>query len=425
MRSFKSPFEGLVRLYAASYQGIPRKVWLLCTVFFVNRAGSMVMPFLSLYVILEQGMTKTQAAWILAAFGLGSLVGSVTGGRLTRLLDPIAVQKIALILSGTGFLALTRLESFGSLAVGVFCVSLCADGFRPAAMAAVVEASPPEKRTRSLALVRLAVNLGQSVGPAVGGLLVTIGYRWLFLADGLTCWAAAALLFVLLPAPKRAKGRLSDETSRGKARSVGGVWKDGHFLAFLAAVFLVACIFFQLLGTYPLHLHQVCGFSESTIGLLLGFNALMVVLLEMPLVHLLEGRPLLRIFGRGAVLLGLGFGLLPLDCSLPFVLFTVVLWTWGEMVTLPFSNALVAQRAGEGRSGEYMGAYSATFSLALLVAPPAGLWFYGRFGPLALWYSVGLLGPLCWALCRWLEARFSLPKGKLIPAAPKRRVADG
>ena len=411
MRSPTSALRAMLRLYAASYQGIPKRVWLLCAVFFVNRAGTMVMPFLSLYVVLEQGMTEKQAVWILAAFGLGSVVGSVAGGRLTNALGPVSVQKLSLLLAGAGFLALTQLKGFGPLAIGIFFVSLTADGFRPAAMAAVVEASPPEKQTRSLALVRLAVNLGQSVGPAAGGFLAALNYRWLFVADGLTCWAAAALLFVLLPtagepAPEAAPPKEPPKEPSEVRKTGGDAWKDGPFLAFLAACFLISCIFFQLLGTYPLHLNQVCGYPESIIGLLLGLNAVLVVLLEMPLVHLLEGRPLLRVFGRGAILLGLGFGLLPLDCSLVFLLFTVVLWTWGEMVTLPFSNALVARRAGESKTGEYMGLYAATFAAALLVAPPAGLWFYDFFGAPALWFSVGLLGPICWALCRWLEPYF-------------------
>ncbi|MCB1034117.1 MAG: MFS transporter [Acidobacteria bacterium] len=406
MRSPTEVLRSFGRGYVAAFRGIPRRVWLLCAVFFVNRAGTMVMPFLALYVVLEKGMTESQAASILAAFGLGSVVGSMSGGRLTRALSPIAVQKLTLLLAGGCFLLLTQLETFVSLALGVFATSLSADAFRPAAMAAVSEAAPPERRTRSLALVRLAVNLGQTVGPAAGGLLAAVDYRWLFVADGGTCWLAAGLLFLLLPASKERMERVARPEGASVAAVGPPALRDRPFLAFMVVCFLVACIFFQLMGVYPLYLHEECGLPESLIGLLLGFNALMVVLLEMPLVHFLENRPLVRIFGRGAIFLGLGFGLLPLHCSLPFLVFTVLLWTLGEMVTLPFSNALVAQRAGEGRTGEYMGLYTAMFSVALLVAPPTGLWFYGRFGAVALWTMVGALGPICWLLCRWLEPRF-------------------
>ncbi len=383
-----------LRLYREAFRGLPPRVWLLSGALFVNRAGTMVVPFFSLYMTVELGFTKAQTGWVLAAFGLGSVAGSYLGGVLSQRLGAMVVQKLTLGLVGFAFLALTRLESLPALAAGVFVVSLVGEGFRPAAMTAVVEAAPREVRTRSLGLVRLAANLGMAVGPALAGLLAAYEYQWIFVADAVTCWLAVLVLQLFVPADETS----SQRKARVAARDRSPFWRDAVFLWLLVMIFFFACVIFQFTGALPLFLHEGYGFPEKTIGILLGFSALLVVLFEMPLVRWLEHRDHARVVGFGCFLTCLGFGLMPLGHSLPFALLTVGVWTFGEMLVLPFSNALVAERAGEGDSGRYMGIYTATFSLALLLGPPLGMVIYSHFGGRALWFGIALLGPLLWLL---------------------------
>ncbi|MCH9650044.1 MAG: MFS transporter [Deltaproteobacteria bacterium] len=391
----------ILRIYRDSLAGLPPRVWLLCGVFLINRAGTMVVPFLSLYMTVQLGFTIGEAGWVLGAFGLGSVVGSYLGGQLSQRIGAVTVQKLALVSVGAAFLVLTQLETLPTLMVGVFVVSLVGEGFRPAALAAVAEAAPKEVRTRSLGLVRLAASAGQAIGPALGGLLASLDYRWIFVGDTATCWLAAVLLVVFLPDRESSE----DRKARAAARRPGSVWDDTFFLWILASIFLFACIIFQFTGAFPLYLHEGYGLNEETIGLVLGFNALLVVIFEMPLVRWLEKRNHARLVGLGSFLTCLGFSLMPLGDSVAFALFTVAVWSFGMMLVLPFSNALVAECAGEGRSGEYMGVYTAAFSSALLLGPPLGLWIYGRFGPQTLWLLVGLLGPVLWLVGERLAKR--------------------
>lgn len=391
----------VLRIYRDSLAGLPPRVWLLCGAFLINRAGTMVVPFLSLYMTVELGFSTGEAGWVLAAFGLGSVAGSYLGGLLCSRIGAVTVQKLALVFVGAAFLILTQLETLPTLMAGVFLVSLVGEGFRPAALAAVAEAAPREVRVRSLGLVRLAASAGQAIGPAIGGLLASLDYRWIFLGDAATCWLAAGLLAVFLPDRESSE----DRKTRVAARRVGSVWDDTFFLWLLASIFLFACIIFQFTGAFPLYLHDGYGLNEKTIGLLLGFNALLVVIFEMPLVCWLEKRNHARLVGLGSLLTCLGFSLMPLGSSVPFALFSVAVWSFGMMLVLPFSNALVADCAGEGRSGEYMGVYTAAFSSALLLGPPLGLWIYGRFGPEKLWLGVGLLGPVLWLVGERLARR--------------------
>lgn len=195
---------------------------------------------------------------------------------------------------------------------------------------------------------------------------------------------------------------------------VGSPWRDGAFVLFLALAMLLAIVFFQINGTFPLYLHDVYGLSEAMIGALLGLNALIVVACEMLILRRVELKDPLAVVGPGAFLLCLGFALLPLGRGMLFAAATVAVWTIGEMLALPMTNVFVAARAGAARAGRYMGAYTMSFAAAFLVAPAVGLTVYERWGAGVLWGGAGLVGGALWlgfwALGRVLAFEASRPK---------------
>lgn len=388
----------LWHFYADGFRGLPRGVWLVSAAALVNRAGTMVFPFLSLYLAERMGLASGQIALVLFAFGLGSVAGSYAGGWLCDRIGAIEVQLLSFVGGGFAFLAVSTLRGVTALAIGAFVLSLVADAFRPAVMTSVAELAPPERRARAMALLRLAVNLGFAAGPALGGLLAARSYGWLFLADALTCWVAALLLWLTM------RGALPGQAAiRAACRRTGApFWRDLPFLALLVVALLLSIGIFQVFSTMPVYLHDAYLLDESAIGLVLGFNALLVVLLEMPLVRLVERRDHVRVIGFGSVLFCLGIALLPWGASFAFVLGTVLVWSIGEMLALPLLNTVVAARAadsGEGAIGRYMGAYGMVFSLATMLAPVIGFGIYGRWGGLTLWSAVGLTGLLLWPAC--------------------------
>ena len=151
--------RSVVRVYREAYAGLPRDVWLISLAAMVNRAGTMVLPFLSLYLTREMELSAVAAGRIIACFGIGSMAGAYLGGRLSDRISPLAVQQLSLAGSGVGFLVLTSLDDPVPIAVGVLLVALVSDALRPALMVSVSQFSPPEALKRSYALVRLAANL--------------------------------------------------------------------------------------------------------------------------------------------------------------------------------------------------------------------------------------------------------------------------
>ena len=410
--------RSLVSTYRAAFSGLPRAVWVQGAATLVNRSGTMVLPFMSLYLTTRLGFSIVGAGRVLSLYGLGAIAGSWLGGALADRVGPIAVQVASLAATGAGFLLLGRLTGHLAVSVAVFCLAVVAECFRPALFTAVARASEPAVRARSLALVRLAVNLGMSVGPAAGGLLAVHHYGWLFVADATTCWAAAVVLGL---AARGAGPATGDASAPGQASA--SPWRDRPYLAFLGVMVVLGTVFFQISSTMPLYLRQHYRLAEDSIGMLLAINTVVIVAVEMVLLRALEHRDHVRLAGVGALLVGAGFGLLPLGSTWPFAALTVVIWTAGEMLSLPFTNSVAANRAPATASGRYMGAYSLAFAVAFVLAPALGTAVYERLGPTVLWAGVGATGAVLFVACALLAPHLRTPRGG--PSATRDPGYDG
>jgi MFS family permease len=385
------------RGYVQAYRGLSRELWLLAFFLFVNRSGSMVLPFITLYLTQERGLGLALAGRVVALYGLGAAVGAYLGGWSSDRIGAIRTQKLSLWISGVGFLWLSTLRETAAIAVAVFLVSLISEAFRPAVMAALAERAPRELRARGVALLRLASNLGLAVAPAVGGLVAMYSYSWLFVGDALTCWLAAAWMSF---------SALRDDTSRPVSSSVeAGLspWRDVPFLLLMVQACVVACVLFQAFSTMPIYLKDGYGLTEGAIGALMAWNAAIIVAVEMPLIHWIERFPRLPAIAVGVVLLGSGFALLPFGTHWGWAALAVTVWTAGEMLVLPLTGAIVADRSGNRRSGRYMGVYTFTFAVAFLFSPIVGTYVYAAYGATTLWLALGLVcWPVAWGTL-WLR----------------------
>jgi predicted MFS family arabinose efflux permease len=381
--------RSLLATYRAAFAGLGRSVWLLSIASLINRAGTMVMPFLLLFLIEKRGFTKIEAGRTLALYGLAAMFASYAGGRLCDRFGAVRILKASLLLTGFAFLALGRVEGRLAICGMVILLSLVGEVFRAANLTALTAASAPGERSQSIALLRLAINAGMAVGPSAGGLLAAYGYDWLFVVDGLTSILAAGLLQIAFPGGSTAVPAPPREASPPPRRSA---FRDRPLLAILALVFLLNTVTFQIASTFPLSLRDLYGFSKAWIGLTLAVNTVIIILFEMVLVHSLRRRDPLKVAGVGAVLFCGGFALLPFGRGFAYLACTVVIWTLGEMLVFPLVTSAIAARAPEESAGTYMGLLSFAFSAAFVAAPLVGTWVYEQLGPRTLWLGCGALG---------------------------------
>jgi MFS family permease len=372
--------------YLAPFRGLPREVWYLSIVMFINRSGSMVLPFLTLYANKVLGYSVESAGTMVAWFGLGSCLGAFSGGWLVSRFGSLRVQITAFCCSALGFVILSQITSYVWFSVTLFLMSIAGEAFRPANAAAIADYSPPEVHPRAYALNRLASNFGFSIGPPLGGWISTFSYFWLFQIDAATCFlAAVAILFLFRGRViKQRFGHESAETDEPRRNP----WTDVWFLGFLGMTLLTYIIFFQLVSTYSLYLADEYRLPNWEIGVLLGMNTMGVVLFEMLLVNYLLEYSKLHLIACGSFLMCLGMSALVFGQGFWFAAAAVVVWTVGEMLAMPQAMAFVAAYAGSRNRGRYMGAYTTAISGSFVGSALVGGYCYG-IDPNLIWY-VGL-----------------------------------
>ncbi|MBP6759585.1 MAG: MFS transporter [Flavobacterium sp.] len=389
--------------YINNFKGFRREVWILAMITFINRAGTMVLPFLSKYLKENLHFTYEQVGWIMVAFGLGSMLGSWIGGKLTDKIGFYKIMIFSLFTSGVLFFILQYITSFWGLCFGMFTIMAIADMFRPAMFVSLSVYAKPENRVRALSLVRLSVNLGFAAGPTLGGLIILgMGYQGLFWVDGGSC-ILAILIFALTVKEKKRIPLAAGEIPANINRK--SIYKDKPFWLLLFTIFIIVMVFFQIFTTLPLYHHEKFGLTEFQTGMLLSLNGLLVFLLEMPIVSMVERKGLnkIKIIAYGALCVALGYFVLLIDSWGAILVISIVFLSFGEIFAFPFSNAVALNRAPKGQEGQYMGLFTMSFSLAHIACSKTGLDIIAYFGYLTNWVVMGSLGMLAAFCCVWLN----------------------
>lgn len=370
-----------------SYLGIPRAVWFLALVNLVNRCGSMVIGFITIYLTQALHFDIRAAGYVLGCFGVGALAGAFLGGKLTDKFGYHLVQLWSLLLNGIMLFVLSQVQDFWGMCGAVFVLSLVAESFRPANSVAVLRNSTYETRTRSVSLMRMAFNMGWTIAPLMGGLLVGFGWNWLFWIDGLTCIVAAFALRWLLPPGVSVSAPEAPPNLEAGSTSLSP-YRDRRFLYFWVLTFLGAVVFMQILWTVPVFFKEIYHWTEFQIGMMVAFNGLVVFTVEMPLIFRIEHkRPMLQFVQFGLLLYALSY--LCLVLPIPFALaalFYMFLISIGEIFVMPFSSNFMYEQAGHGNQGAYSAFYGMSYSVANIIAPLLGTQIIAAYGYQSLWF---------------------------------------
>lgn len=378
----------LFNSYIKTFKGLSREAWMLSIVMLINRSGSMVLPFLGVYMTDHLKFSLENAGIVLSFYGIGSVLGSYLGGLLTDRFGEYYVQSWSLFLSAPIFLIIPFFPSVEMMAFLIFLQSTISDTFRPANSVAITKYARPENLTKAFSLNRMAINLGFSIGPALGGILSGISYNFLFVVNAVGA-VAAGIIYVIFFRKRnkifREKKKLEPEKIIDKAFTKSP-YKDYPFLLYSILCGVFAICFFQFFNTIPLFYKDVAKLSQSTIGFVLGYSGFIIVLLEMPLVSIAERTlKIPQILFIGIVMAGLSYLILLLGSNVALLLLSMTILSVAEIWVLPFMSTVTALRAERGNKGAYMGLNGIAFSFSFIFTPFLGTYVVGRFGFDSLW----------------------------------------
>jgi MFS family permease len=367
------------------------QLWLL---FWGTLTGSMgqslIWPFLSIYISRRLAVPLTT---ITLLFTLQSLAGFAATALLGPLMDRAGRRKPmigGLVASGLTLLLMSQATTLLHWVILLPLYGMVNSVFRIGSYSMVADMVGPERRAEVYALLRMGDNLGITVGPALGGFLVTIGYALSYTVAAATQFVLAAFVGLIiretLPGHLKSDGK-PDPLFTPRSIGYGPMLHDYKFLAVWGLNILVQianAMVFVLLGLY---VKDNFSIPESGFGFIVGTNAAMVVLFQYGISRLTNKRPVLTTMALGALLYTLGLTAFALSQAFAGFLLGMVILTSGEMLFVPTGTALVAAIAPPDMRARYIGLFSQSFRVGSGIGPVVGGFLSEHVAPVAMWYS--------------------------------------
>lgn len=356
-------------------KGYSRDIW---TVFFCRITTaigfSVSMPYLNLYLHNELGISMTVSGAILASASIVGAVLAVYGGELSDrmgrkwvmvralfwrflifMLMAYVISKKADVYIITGLLILN--SAFGSF-------------FIPASMSYIADLTAEDKRTSAYGLLRIGGNLGWALGPAIGGLLATIGYSYLFYFTG-GCMLIATIILM-----KFSKESLTDSVllrdKKTSLKKMFSVTRDSRFLIFTIICLVIFIAWGQLIFPFSVFTVNRIGITKAQLGILFSINGFMVVLFQYFITSLIPVRKQLIALVVGSLIYGVGYFTVGLANGFAFLIGSVIIITIAEMIVSPTTMSYASLIADPQHKGRYLGFFNLSHSLGWSLAPLVG-----------------------------------------------------
>lgn len=363
----------------------PLQFWVLfCGRFVGSAGGSLVWPFLTIYLRQRLDIPLTTVGVLFAVnSGVGLFSQAVWGPVVDRFgrKIPMVVGLVNEIVVMMGFALLGSVEAY---AVLIAMSGLVEPASRIGSDAMIADLIEPEKRTGAYALLRMVSNAGVAIGPAVGGFLAARSYLLTFSAGAV---AASIVLLLTIFLIKETKPEIAEEeAAERRAGGYGYIFRDFHFLAFCGASILLWMAYEPFMQILPVYMKEGFGIAESGFGLIMTTNALMVVFFQFGVTRVTEKYSDAYIMAAGAFWTGLGALAAALSSNFWMFLLAMVILTVGELIWAPTSISFVARVAPIDMRGRYMGVYGVVRGLSWGIGPVTSGYFYDNIAPVSVWH---------------------------------------
>lgn len=368
---------------------LPREVWLLQLGGVMNSLGNgVVFPYLFVYLKDVRGFSPAVAGTVIAVSSFGQVAAGLAAGSIVDRIGARRTLAGALVLQAVGFglMPLVRVPWHAFALVSLSGSATAA--FWPAQSTLITGLTPPARRHAAFAQQRVTMNLGVGLGGLAGGLIASVAhpgsFTVLFVVDALTFLVYVGVLALVADAPAHA-------VEGAGAASYRAVLRDRLFLRLWALNFLFVTAGYSLFNVVTPFAHDHAGVSLSAFGVAFLVNTLVIVVLQLPISHAIEGRRRMRalaampllwaaawllVEASGIWLYGTAAALL---LAVAFAIFGV-----GECFHGPAHQALVAEIGPDRLRGRYFALHSMSWGLGGTAGPAIGGVLLG-VAPFALW----------------------------------------
>ncbi|MCD1295904.1 MFS transporter [Methanocella sp. CWC-04] len=374
-----------------------RRVWILFLGTALNQFGmSIVMPFISIYLYVYQGIP---ASYVGLAMFTASFVGAMfqfIGGEMCDRLGRRFVLIAGLVTLIISFLLLGWAVSvkapYAYYLVFLSMTRMATGLFRPIPNIIAADIVPSEKRLEVFGILRIALNIGFATGPVVGGLMAIISYSSMFYLTAVT-----STIYLLLVIFFIGDTRTCKPAGKFSLRDLKSIKSDRPFMIFSVMLFLVAIVYSQMYTPLSMYAKDFVGLSEPEIGMLFAVNGLMVVFMQYPVTLIADRYRLTVSMGIGALLYGLGFGIVSISSGFWMLAACIFVVTLGELFFSPSSTNLTANLSAGDKRGRYLGFSGLANSMGFAVGPLLGGVLLDVFAGSQeyTWMIIGAAGALC------------------------------
>lgn len=390
--------NALRRAVTGPYRGLPKSIYILFIARIINRMGDFVQVVLVFYLSKKLGYSEAVTGLIITISGITIMVGGFAAGWGTdhwgrRRILTISMGAAALFFILCGFLPPGPAVPLILVITGFFRGAV-----RPVQNALVADLTEPHNRQAAYSLLYLGINIGVSVGPMIAGFLYNHYLSWIFWGDGITVMTALFLIRKYVPETKPNREKLEEmKEHHSEERS-----EDGGFLSVLLrrpqllgysfVAILTTFVYAQHRFALPLQLEGLFGEQgPRNFGLLMSFNALVVIIATPLVIRLLRRFPPLFNIALASLFYALGFGMLRYVTTLPFFYLSTLLWTLGEVAAVTNHGVFVANNTPISHRGRFSGYMSVILGAGHAFSPWMSGQFIHFFSLEELWPLVSLL----------------------------------
>lgn len=356
------------------YRGLSKEIYIIALGRIINCAGSFVFPLLTLILTKKLKMDTSHAGIIISVSGIISMFSGIIGGKLT---DCWGRKKIIVLFSTLGalcYLVCSFMEISIKIVPFIIVCSFLYGLSGPASDAMVADITTPKNRDSAYSLFYMAMNVGFTVSPLIGGFLFEKYLRVLFVADAVTTLISILLIVIYIPETitktyeKLGKERIMEENVDG---SIFKVLMERPVLIFYALVmFGYEFVYSQWGFLYPIQAEKIVpGSGAQFYGTLVSFNALIVIFLTPIITKLLMKKNSLRKIFYGGILYMIGFGLPGFIANMPFMYAAVLILTLGEITVTISRSPFVANRTPASHRGRMNAVLPIIIGLGYTIGP--------------------------------------------------------